>query len=294
MVRTGTEASNPRSAALDRMSTLEIVTLMNEEDATVPAAVERALPAVAAAVDATVTRLRRGGRLIYVGAGTSGRIAVLDAVECVPTFSVPPTLVQAIMAGGEAALTQSIEDVEDDADAAAAEIAGRSVGPNDMVAGVAASGRTPFVLGGLQAARDRGASTIGISNNEPAPLLELADHPIAAITGPEVLAGSTRLKSGTAQKLICNMLTTATMVRMGKVYDDRMIDVAIGNTKLRARAEGIVADLVGCPVEQAARLLDAADEEVKTAVLMGLEDIDAMAARQRLDTAGGYLRQALD
>ena len=293
-MRTGTEASNQRSTGLDQMSALEIVTLMNQEDATVPAAIEPALPAVAAAVDATVAHLRRGGRLVYVGAGTSGRIAVLDAVECVPTFSVPPTLVQAIRAGGEAALTESIEDVEDDADAAAAEIASRGVGSDDIVAGVAASGRTPFVLGALEAARARGAATIGISNNEPAPLLELADYPIAAVTGPEVLAGSTRLKSGTAQKLICNMLTTATMVRLGKVHDDRMIDVAIGNTKLRGRAEGIVADLVGCPVEQAARLLDAADEEVKTAVLMGLADIDATTARQRLEAADGYLRQALD
>jgi N-acetylmuramic acid 6-phosphate etherase len=167
------------------------------------------------------------------------------------------------------------------------------VGPNDVVAGVAASGRTPFVLGAMREAHGRGACTIGISNNKPAPLLGSADFPIAAVTGPEVLAGSTRLKAGTAQKLICNMLTTATMVLLGKVYGNRMVDVTIGNRKLRARAEGIVADLVGCSGDQAAHLLDAADEEVKTAVLMGLAGIEAAAARARLEAADGYLRRAL-
>ena len=288
-----TESLNPRSAELDMMSALDIVTLMNDEDATVPAAIRPALPAIAAAVDDITGRLREGGRLVYAGAGTSGRLAVLDAVECVPTFSVPPTLVTALMAGGHAALTASIERAEDDATAARADVATADVGPTDALVGIAASGTTTYVLAAIEEARRRGAVTVAISNNAPAPILEAADHAIAAVTGPEVLAGSTRLKAGTAQKLILNMLSTATMVRLGKVYGNRMVDVAVTNKKLRARAEGIVADLVGCTPDAASELLDAADENVKVAVLMGLAEVDAPTARARLDAAAGILGDAL-
>ena len=276
------------------MSALEIVTLMNDEDASVPAAIRPALPTIAAAVEAIARRLRDGGRLYYAGAGTSGRLAVLDAVECVPTFSVSPDLVTPLMAGGAAALTRSVEGAEDDVDLARRDVMAAGVGANDALVGVAASGTTPYVVAALEAARERGAVTAAISNNEPAPILELADYPIAAVTGPEVLSGSTRLKAGTAQKLILNMISTAAMVRLGKVHGNRMIDVAVTNRKLRERAEGIVADLVGCTTPDAAQLLDAADQEVKTAVLMGLADVDAATARARLEAADGYLRQALE
>lgn len=289
-----TETLNPRSTQLDSMSALEIVTLMNDEDSGVPVAIRPALPAIAATVEDVTARLRDGGRLFYAGAGTSGRLAVLDAVECVPTFSVPPTLVTPLMAGGEPALTRSIEGAEDDTDLARRDVAEAGVSARDALVGVAASGTTAYVLAALQEARARGAVTAAISNNEPAPILDAADHAIAAVTGPEVLTGSTRLKAGTAQKLILNMISTATMVRLGKVHGNRMIDVAVTNRKLRGRAEGIVADIVSCEPRRAAELLDAADEEVKTAVLMGLADIDATTARARLETAGGYLRRALD
>ncbi len=290
---TSTEGLNPRSSKLDAMSALEIVTLMNEEDATVPGAIRPALPVIAAAVDAIVGRLRSGGRLFYVGAGTSGRLAVLDAVECVPTFSVSPTLVTPIMAGGQAALTRSVEGAEDDVQLAVRDVDAAGVTAADALVGVAASGTTPYVRAAMETARSRGAVTIAIANNQPAPILELADFPIAAITGPEVLAGSTRLKAGTSQKLVLNMLSTAAMVRLGKVHGNRMVDVAVTNAKLRRRAEGIVADVVGCELATAAGLLDAADDEVKTAVLMGLTGLDATAARAQLLEAHGYLRQAL-
>ncbi len=290
---TSTEDLNPRSSRLDSMSALEIVSLMNEEDATVAGAVRPALPIIAAAVDAISERLRGGGRLFYAGAGTSGRLAVIDAVECVPTFSVPPTLVTPIMAGGQAALTRSVEGAEDDVDQATRDVEAAGVTAADALVGVAASGTTPYVRAALETARSLGAVTIAIANNEPAPILALADFPIAAITGPEVLSGSTRLKAGTAQKLVLNMLSTAVMVRLGKVHGNRMIDVAVTNAKLRRRAEGIVADVVGCDASTAAALLDAADDEVKTAVLMGLTGLDATAARAQLLEAGGYLRRAL-
>jgi len=275
------------------MSALDIVTLMNDEDATVPGAVRRALPAIARAVDDIAVRLRRGGRLIYVGAGTSGRLAELDALECLPTFSLPVGMITTLMAGGREALSESIEGAEDDVEAARAAVAALELGPDDVLVGVAASGSTPFVLAAIREARDRAVLTVAISCNDPAPILQAAHHAIAAVTGPEVLAGSTRLKAGTAQKLILNMLSTATMARLGRVHGNRMIDVAVGNEKLRARAEGIVADLVGCAPHAAAELLDAADEEVKTAVLMGLAGVEAPTARARIAAADGSLRVAL-
>lgn len=288
-----TEALNSRSSELDSMSALDIVTLMNDEDATVPAAVRAALPAIARAVDDIAARLRHGGRMVYVGAGTSGRIAELDALECLPTFSLPAGTITTLVAGGREALSESVEGAEDDVEAARAAVAALELGPGDVLVGVAASGSTPFVLAALREARERAALTVAVSCNDPAPILQGAHHAIAAVTGPEVLAGSTRLKAGTAQKLILNMLSTATMVRLGRVHGNRMIDVAVGNRKLRARAEGIVADLVGCAPHVAAELLDAAEEEVKTAVLMGLAGVDAPTARAWIAAADGSLRAAL-
>jgi N-acetylmuramic acid 6-phosphate etherase len=292
--RSATESPNPRSEALDTLSTLQIVTLMNDEDATVPTAIRPVLPLIAEAIEAITKRLRGGGRLIYAGAGTSGRLAMLDAVECVPTFSVSPRLVTTLIAGGEGALTSSIEGAEDDRDLARWDVSEVEVGDDDALVGVAASGATPYVQAALQAARERGAVTVAISNNDPAPILQMADFPIAIVTGPEVLTGSTRLKAGTAQKLVLNMISTTAMVRLGKVLGNRMIDVAVTNAKLRERAEGIVADLVGCDLNAAAALLDEADLEVKTAVLMGLRNVDAASARDRLQAVDGYLRLALD
>jgi N-acetylmuramic acid 6-phosphate etherase len=288
-----TEGLNPRSAELDTMSSLQIVRLMNDEDAMVPEAVRAALPAIAEAIDAITARLKRGGRLIYVGAGTSGRLAVLDAVECVPTFSVPSTLVVALMAGGPGALTASIEGAEDDAEAARRDVAAIELSADDALVGIAASGITTYVQAALAEARRLGAVTIALSSNDPAPILDLADIPIAVVTGPEVLAGSTRLKAGTAAKLVLNMLSTGTMVRLGKVHGNHMIDVAVTNRKLRQRAVTIVASLVGCDQTAASELLDTADQEVKTAVLMGLAELDVATARQRLASAGGVLREAL-
>ncbi len=288
-----TESPNPRSDQLDTMSALEIVTLMNEEDATVPLAIKLVLPVIAAAVEAITDRLRGGGRLFYAGAGTSGRLAVLDAVECVPTFSVPRDLVIPLIAGGDTALTRSVEGAEDDGSLARRTVEAAGVGNHDAFVGVAASGTTPYVIAAMEAAHERGAVTVAISNNDPAPILQSADYPIAVVTGPEVLAGSTRLKAGSAQKMVLNMLSTAAMVGLGKVYGNRMIDVAVTNDKLRRRAESIITDLVGCDSATAAGLLDDANQEVKTAVLMGLAHLDVTAARARLAAAGGYLRGAL-
>jgi N-acetylmuramic acid 6-phosphate etherase len=291
---TSTESLNPRSDQLDRMSALEIVTLMNEEDATVPLVIRQALPVIAEAVDAISQRLRSGGRLFYAGAGTSGRLAVLDAVECVPTFGVSPRLVTALLAGGQTALTRSVEGAEDDVELGRRDAEAAGIGGRDALVGVAASGTTPYVLAAMEVARSRGASLVAISNNAPAPMLAMAEYPIALPTGPEVLAGSTRLKAGTAQKLVLNMLSTATMVRLGKVHANRMIDVRVTNEKLRRRAEGIVMDLVGCDAPAAGTLLDTAGGEVRTAVLMGLAGIDADTARARLLAADGRLRDALE
>ncbi len=289
-----TEARNPRTAEIDRAGTLDILRLINDEDATVPGVVREVLPAIAAAVDAVVAQLRRGGRLFYAGAGTSGRLAMLDAVECVPTFGTPPELVQALVAGGAAAMIAGVEGAEDEADTARREVEARGVNERDILIGVAASGRTPYVIGALEAARSRGAVTAAISCNAPAPILERADFPIPLVTGPEVIAGSTRLKAGTAQKLVLNMISTASMIGLGKVYGNRMVDLRVTNVKLHERAAGMVAELLGIGVEEADRLLVAGGLEVRTAVLMGMFGLTAEDANGALDRAGGVLRAAIE
>ena len=284
-----TETRNPKSRHIDQLSTLDALRIMNEEDATVTLAVREALPAIARAVDLIVARLRDGGRLFYVGAGTSGRLAVVDASECVPTFNTDPSLVQAIIAGGSAALVTSVEDAEDNRERGGEDLRARGVTAADVVVGIAASGRTPYVLGALDVARAAGAATIGLACNAPAPLLEAADIAIGVVTGPEVVSGSTRLKAGTAQKLVLNMLSTASMIQLGKVYGNRMVDVRVSNEKLLDRARRIVAEVAGISLERAAELLDAADHQAKTAIAMARLGIDAPAAQAALDRVGGRL-----
>ena len=288
-----TEKPNPRSANIDQLSTLEMLQVINDEDAAVALAVRRVLPALAQAVDTITEHLRQGGRLFYVGAGTSGRLGVLDAVECVPTFSTPPEMVQGILAGGDAALTLPVEGAEDDHDAGYQKMIDLGVSARDVVIGIAASGRTPYVIGALKAANERGAATIAVVCNEPAPMLDMAHIPIAAVVGPEIIAGSTRLKAGTAQKMILNMLSTASMIRLGKVYGNLMVDVKITNQKLAQRARGIVSQVTGVSDEEAARLLEQTHNEVKPAIVMALLAVTPDEARAKLHAAGGMLRAVI-
>ena len=287
-----TEAVDPASADLDRLPPLELVRLMNAADAGVAAAVGRQLPQVAAAVGAIAARLAAGGRLIYLGAGTSGRLGVLDAAECPPTFNTPPGQVVGCIAGGPAALTTSVEAVEDDPEAGRAAAAGLGLGAADALVGIAASGRTPFVLGALAYAREVGALTVVLACNADPPIGRLADITIAVETGPEILAGSTRLKAGTAQKMVLNMLSTGVMVQLGKTYGNLMVDVQPTNAKLRRRAAGIVARATGRAPDEAAALLAAAGD-TKTAIVAALANVPVETARARLRDAGGVVRRAL-
>jgi N-acetylmuramic acid 6-phosphate etherase len=284
-----TETRNPKSRHIDQLPTLDALRIMNEEDVTVALAVREALPSIARAVDVIVDRLRQGGRLFYVGAGTSGRLAVVDASECVPTFNTDPSLVQALIAGGSAALVTSVEDAEDNREAGRNDLLERGVSAADVVVGIAASGRTPYVLTAIETAKSVGAATVGLACNAPAPLLEAAEIAIAVVTGPEVVTGSTRLKAGTAQKMVLNMLSTASMIQLGKVYGNRMVDVRVSNEKLLDRARRIVAEVAGVSMERAAELLDAAGHEAKTAIAMSRLGDDAAAARAALDRVGGKL-----
>jgi N-acetylmuramic acid 6-phosphate etherase len=288
-----TETPNPRTANIDQLPTLDILQVMNNEDASVAVAVRRVLPAVARAVDTIADHLRAGGRLLYVGAGTSGRLGVLDAGECIPTFSTDPATVQGILAGGAQALTEPVEGAEDDYDAGYHTLIELGVGEHDVVVGIAASGRTPYVIGALQAARERGAATVAVTCNEPAPMLELADIPIPVVVGPEIIAGSTRLKAGTAQKMILNMLSTVSMIRLGKVYGNLMVDLKVTNQKLAQRARGIISKVAGVSEEEAANLLAQTHNEVKPAIVMALLGVTPEEARARLDAAGGMLREVI-
>jgi N-acetylmuramic acid 6-phosphate etherase len=285
-----TEQQNPKTAQIDQATTLDALTVMSDEDATVAHTVRAALPAIAQAVDAISARLARGARLIYVGAGTSGRLGVLDAVECVPTFGVPPGVVIGLIAGGSPALTAPVEGAEDDSAAGAADLRAIDLAADDAVVGIAASGRTPYVLGALEYANGLGALTVGVSCNVPAPLLDAAQIAIPLPVGPEVITGSTRLKAGTAQKLTLNMLSTVTMVRLGKVYGNLMVDVQTTNAKLVDRARRIIAQVGGTTPEAAAELLETSGREVKTAIVMARRGVDADEARRLLALADGRLR----
>jgi len=288
-----TEESNPSTAELDSYSALEIVRAMNEEDATVAEAVRGALPQIARAVDAIVERMRGGGRLIYIGAGTSGRLGVLDAVECVPTFSVEPGLVIGLIAGGETALTMAIEGAEDQPAGGQRDLVAVHASAQDVVVGIAASGRTPYVLGALAHGNAIGALTVAIACNNPAPVLDEAQIAIPVVVGPEVLAGSTRLKAGTAQKMVLNMLSTAAMVRLGKVYGNLMVDVKVTNQKLAERAQRIVGRVAGVDQAEATRLLAQTQYEVKPAIVMAARGVSAEEARDLLRAANGMLRDVI-
>lgn len=288
-----TELANEATRGLDTLDTQRLVAAIVGDNAGALAAVQRANDAIARAVDAIVARLRAGGRLHYVGAGTSGRLGVLDASECPPTFGTPPELVQGHIAGGAPALVRAVEGAEDDAEAGASEMRA-AVLASDVVVGISASGGAPYVVAALAAARALGAVTVGIANDPGAAFLREADYAIVLETGPEVLAGSTRLKAGTAQKLALNALSTAAMVRLGKTYDNLMVDVVASNEKLRRRALRLVTTLVPCEGEAAAELLRRAGGSVKVAVVAGRCGLDAESARRRLANAGGSLRAALE
>jgi N-acetylmuramic acid 6-phosphate etherase len=288
-----TEKRNPRTRGLDAKPTLDILREIHREDATVAKAVAGAIPAIARAVDAIARALQRGGRLFYVGAGTSGRLAALDAAELPPTFGTPPRLVQAVIAGGRHALTHAVEGAEDNRARGARDLAARSLRAGDVVVGITASGSTPYVLGALEFARRRGAVTVGITSNPRTPILGLARIPIATLTGPEVIAGSTRMKAGTAQKMVLNMLSTGTMIRMGRVYDNWMIGVALTNRKLRARGLRILAEASGASVAEATRALRQSGHDMAAALVMLKTGVNAREAQRRLRDANGNVRNAL-
>jgi N-acetylmuramic acid 6-phosphate etherase len=292
--QSSTEARNPATENIDTLPTLDMVRLMNTEDARAPQAIASELPHIAEAIDRIAERMRPpgDGRLIYVGAGTSGRLGVLDASECPPTFGIPPELVVGLIAGGEHALTHAVEGAEDDTRAGARDVAALNVSERDSVIGIAASGRTPYVLGGMAEARKRGAFVVSLACNRPSPMEEMADVSIAPLTGPEVLTGSTRLKAGTAQKLVLNMISTGVMIRLGKTYSNLMVNVQATNVKLQARARRIVEQACGLTPDEAVAALEACGE-LKTAIVSTLSGVSPDEAQQRLDAAGGIVRKAL-
>lgn len=288
-----TEKRNERSMEIDLHNSLEIVTIINEEDNLVAGAVNRELPFIAEAVDEIVEAIKSNGRLIYLGAGTSGRLGVLDASECPPTYGTDPDLVKGLIAGGQYALTNAVENVEDSTEQVIQDLQGIQFSGKDILVGIAASGRTPYVLAGLNYAKELGSKTVALVTNKNTPIGEAADIEIAVEVGPEVITGSTRMKSGTAQKMVLNMLSTATMVRLGKVYGNLMVDVKTANKKLYTRAERILMQATGLEELEAKHLLEQCDYHVKTAIVMALKDCDATEARERLATTKGYIREAL-
>ena len=288
-----TEQRNPLSTDLDTLPTLEMLQLMNRLDATIPPIIAECLPALVQTVDKITAILAAGGRLFYQGAGTSGRLAVLDAVELRPTFSAPQGMVIGLIAGGHTAMFSAVEGAEDSADLGRQDLVEQNFTAADMLIGVAASGRTPYVLGGLHYAKAMGAPTSAVVCNPQSAMAAIADLAIEIVTGPEVLTGSTRLRAGTATKLVLNMLSTCAMVKLGKVYGNLMVDVQQTNVKLRQRAVRIVTEITGVDPAAAETLLQEAGWQVKTAVVMGLAGIDAAEAQRRLQQSGGHVRTAI-
>ena len=289
-----TEARNPLTRELDNLSALEIVNLINSEDAKIADAVAEVSGSIAQAIEVIADRLSRGGRLIYVGAGTSGRLGVLDAVECPPTFNTEPELVIGLIAGGPKGLVRAVEGAEDSRDMGRQDLQEIALDNLDVVVGIAASGRTPYVKGALDYARDTGAFAIGFSCNQGAEIIDHADLSIIPVVGPEVLSGSTRLKAGTATKMVLNMLTTGAMVRLGKTYSNLMVDLQATNAKLGERAQGIVAAVTECTRAEARELLGRCNGEVKTAIVVQNLNISPGDARARLSLVKGHLRKALE
>lgn len=288
-----TEQRNPASLRIDSVSTVEMLTTINQQDRLVAECVESALPAVAAFLDRLVERVQSGGRLFYIGAGTSGRLGVLDAAECPPTFGVSPELVQGIIAGGEKALARATEATEDDPASGASDLASRGFLPADTLVGIAASGRTPYVRGAVAAAREMGALTAVVVCVEDSVLSREAECAMAVPVGPEVITGSTRMKAGTATKMVLNMISTGLMIRLGYTYGNLMVNVQPKNAKLLDRARRIVTEATGCPVARAAELLEAAGGSVKTAIVMGARDLPRETAEQLLSAKRGILSEAL-
>ncbi|MFR9216049.1 MAG: N-acetylmuramic acid 6-phosphate etherase [Ruthenibacterium sp.] len=288
-----TEQRNPNTADIDRVSTLEMVRRINEEDKKVAFAVEKELESIARAVDAIYESLRAGGRLIYCGCGTSGRLGVLDAAECPPTYSVEPGLVLGVMAGGEQAMFRAAEGAEDNAEAGREDMKKIGLCSRDIVVGIAASGRTPYVLGAMAYAREAGARTVALTCNRASEMNAAADIPIGVETGPEVITGSTRMKCGTAEKMVLNMLSTGAMVRLGKVYGNLMVDVMPTNEKLVRRAISIVSTAAGVDEGRARQALEQCGFSVKTAIVMLVRGLDAGEAQQRLQETGGVIAKAI-
>ena len=288
-----TEQRNPNSMHVDSLSALEIVQLMNEEDKQVPLAIEKCLPQIAQAVERIVAAFQQGGRLVYIGAGTSGRLGVLDASECPPTFGVSPEIVKGIIAGGERALRHPIEGAEDSKTQAVVDLQTIQFSSKDVLVGIAASGRTPYVIGALEYAKSLGSVTVSIASNPNSAMANIVDIAIDTVVGPEVLTGSSRLKSGTAQKLVLNMLTTASMILMGKCYQNLMVDVQASNEKLKARAIRIVMQATDCDKALAEETLKLADQNAKLAIMMILSGLDRAQAEALLEKHHGKLQLAL-
>lgn len=289
----GTEQQNPSTLNIDTMDTAGLMALINSEDMSVPLAVQKALPQITKAVDTAYEKLAKGGRMIYVGAGTSGRLGVLDASECPPTYGTPHEMVQGFIAGGDTALRLAAEGCEDDADAGAALMDENNIGANDIVVGITASGGAAYVIAAAKRAKQLGAATVAVVNNSATPLSEVCDIAIEAVVGAEVVTGSTRMKSGTAQKLVLNMLSTGVMVKLGKVYDNLMVDMRATNKKLYARAVRIVCTTTGESHETAEKALKEADMEVKTAIMTLKTGKTPQQVRQILGEHGGRLKEAI-
>lgn len=287
------EDRNPKTMDIDLLPTLEVLRKINDEDKGVAAAVEKVIPDIAAAVDRIVSAFQKGARLVYMGAGTSGRLGVLDASECPPTFGVPEDMVMGLIAGGVDALVHSAEGAEDDPKQGIKALQDIKLTAGDVVVGIAVSGRTPYVIGGLTYAKQVGATTVALSCNPRSTIAGIADIAISPVVGPEVLTGSTRLKSGTAQKLVLNMLSTASMIRIGKSYQNLMVDLNPSNKKLIARAIRIVMQTTGCAAQQARQALDQTGNDVKLAILVTITGMGVEEARKALAKAGGFLRKAI-
>ena len=288
-----TESRNQNTLNIDKVSTLEMVKIINSEDKKVAIAVEEELPKIAEAIDGIVERMHKGGRLIYIGAGTSGRLGILDASECPPTYGVSEELVQGLIAGGKEAIFRAKEGAEDSKELAVEDLKGISLSENDTVVGLAASGRTPYVIGGLEYANEIGALTASITCNANSEVAKAAKISIAPVVGAEVVTGSTRLKSGTAQKLVLNMLSTGTMIKLGKVYGNLMVDVRATNEKLVERAKKIVCEATGVEREEAENVLKETDFDVKLSIFMILSELNKDEAKKILDSSKGYIAQAL-
>ncbi|MEK5069451.1 N-acetylmuramic acid 6-phosphate etherase [Sporosarcina sp. FSL K6-1508] len=289
-----TEMRNEKSTNIDKMSTKNILTLINNEDMSVAKRIQDVLPEIEKAVEVVCESFKSGGRLFYVGAGTSGRLGILDAVECPPTFSTSPDLVQAVMAGGMKAIEKAVEGAEDSEEIGASDLAERNLTKKDVVIGIAASGRTPYVIGALDYANRIGARTVSLSSNENSVIGQYANIRIDVLTGPEVITGSTRMKAATAHKLILNMITSTSMIKMGKIYENLMVDVSVSNKKLKERAKSILSTITKIPYVETEGILELANYEVKTAIVMIKADVPYQEAKDNISKADGFVRKAIE